>query len=224
MKKRGVTFIETVIAITIFLIGIIPIAQLTLNSLRQLKRASEIEEGARVASTVINYIKSQGYSNLVNDSGDLILQDDNFDSDNTITSKGYELVLSDDGSSYILDTDSGDDFELDFFGESFSGNVDDALFIINSLGISSDTITVIVNLAISDLKIEGEFYNPVTNVTSTDGVIIGSGGLMEEPIIFGNVTVSYTTLSDVSNDPDELKREYDQNFVITPIEKFTTSY
>ena len=220
MKKRGVTFIETVIAITIFLIGIIPVAQLTLNSLRNLKRASEIEEGARVASTVINYIKSQGYSNLVNDSGALILQDDNSDSDNTITSKGYELVLSDDGSSYILDVEANNnnksDFELDFFGESFSGNVDDALFIINSLGISSDTIKVIVNITTSNLEVVGEYYNPVTDVTTTDGIIIGDGGIIQDPIIFGNVIVTYKTLSD-SNYED---KNYEQSFVITPLENF----
>jgi len=64
MKKKGTTFLEIVIAITIFLIAILPITYLTLNSLRMLKRSSEIEEGARIATTVINYIKSQGYSSL----------------------------------------------------------------------------------------------------------------------------------------------------------------
>lgn len=221
MKKRGVTFIETVIAITIFLIGIIPIAQLTLNSLRNLKRASEIEEGARVATTVINYIKSQGYDSILESGGFL---------DQTIptnlASKTYTLEISDDMSSYILDTSNGKpDFELDFFKQASTATVDDvssAIFIINSLGISSEAITVIVNLATSDLKVadssfstDTSYTNPISD-TSGSGVIIGSGGIIEDPIIYGNVFIEYETLS---NSLNEVK-DYDQNFVITPLENF----
>lgn len=229
MKKKGTTFLEIVIAITIFLIAILPITYLTLNSLRVLKRSSEIEEGARIATSVINYIKSQGYSPLI----DGILSSGNPDT------LHYFLKLSDDNSSYILDLstrkdeDGNDvevrDFEEDFFnGPSRSeGDVtaENSLFLINSLGIASETIQITVNLATSDLEIVDDTYNtksytnPITNTTTSSSIIIVDGHLKNNSIIFGNVDVTYNTKSETSNE----EKSYSQNFVITPIENFVTS-
>jgi len=225
MKKKGTTFIEIVIAITIFLIAILPIVYLTFNSLRALKRASEIEEGARVATTVINYIKSQGYSPLI--SGLL-------SSDNPVTQE-YLLKLSDDRSSYTLDITAtgGDDFEEDFLGEaSRSPQIvppEDSLFLISSLGISSETITIKVNVATSNLELVNleadgtysskTYTDPVTNTTTSSSIVILDGQINRDSIIFGNVDVSYRTKSDTSEDI----KNFDQNFVITPVENFVTS-
>jgi len=232
MKRKGTTFIEIVVAIAIFLIAILPIAYLTLNSLRVMKRSSEIEEGARVATTVINYIKSQGYDSIIDNEG--ILDPTNIPSIDP-ASLTYTLKLDETNrSSYILDLDNGSDFEEDFLDGSSgrsaaSVTAANSLFLINSLGISSETITVVVHIATSDLKVadtdfstKTSYINPISN-TSGSGVIIGTGGLIETPIIYGNVSITYETLSDTSNDLSELIKNYNQNFVITPLENFATS-
>jgi len=233
MKKKGTTFIEIIVAITIFLIAILPIAYLTLNSLKAMKRSSEIEEGARVTTTVINYIKSQGYTPLI----DGLLSSDN------PASQDYLLRLSDDKSSYTLDItpSGGDDFEEDFLGgaprTSQIVSPEDSLFLISSLGIASEEINISVNVATSNLELlavdsdgnlavdsDGDYIpktyiDPVTNATTSSGLIIVDGLINRNSVIFGNVYISYETKSDTSKDT----KDYKQNFVITPIENFTTS-
>lgn len=105
MKKKGTTFIEIVVAIAIFLIGILPVAYLTLNSLKSLKKSMEIQERVKVTTTVINYIKSRGYSSLLED----VLGDaDEFSATYYIKKDSVE-------EAYVIDN-SGvkEDFEEDF--------------------------------------------------------------------------------------------------------------
>lgn len=228
MKKRGTTFIEIIVAITIFLIAILPISKLTLNSLSALKRTSEIEEGARITTTVINYIKSQGYNSFTSTGGSLEF--------NGNISYTYILRLSDDKSCYTLDLTSngGRDFEEDFMGgPKRSGNVvdpEDSILIVSSLGISSDTININVNLITSNLELVNEgqegsysldtsYINPINNQFSD--VIIGSGGVLETPIIYGNVETLYTSKNKPNNlEVDKHNKTHNQNFIITPIENY----
>jgi len=223
MKKRGVTLIETVVAITIFLIGIIPIAQLTLNSMRQLKRASEIEEGARVASTVINYIKSRGYNNLLTTP----LSGNNF-------SGSYYLSYDNDEGAYVvtdtngnLTTNTGEDFETDFYGTAYNQTgSQNALFIIESLGIDLEgaVIDVVMKKAnlylsekdASDNYIELSYTNPLT--TSPSSVIFGDKGIVTDKILYGLVRVNYQSKS--TTDSTQINKEYEQTFVVTPLENF----
>ncbi|GLI57672.1 hypothetical protein PM10SUCC1_31860 [Propionigenium maris DSM 9537] len=235
MKKKGTTFLEIVIAITIFLIAILPITYLTLNSLRVLKRSSEIEEGARIATSVINYIKSRGYNNLLenpltdasgtelsNFSGSYFLSYDN-------TEGAY--VVSDTNGNII--STPGEDFETDFYGVNYNttSTSPDAIFFIESLGIDLDEAVIDVVMEKSDLNLAQEtspsgtyvnlsYTNPIYN-TSSSSVIIGSGGIIENPIIYGLVRVTYTSKSKPNKgDTESVEKEYEQTFVVVPLENY----
>lgn len=224
MKKKGSTFLEIVVAITIFLIAILPVAYLTLNSLRALKRSSEIEEGARIATTVINYIKSRGYTSIT--SGPL--------TGSTFTGSYYlsyddvegAYVVVDDSTGNIIST-SGEDFETDFYGTNYNttSTSPDALFFIESLGVDLEGASIDVVMERSDLQL-AEFdsasssYQPLSYTnsisTSSSSVIIGAGGLMDDPIVYGLVSVTYTSRAN----PDLESKTYEQTFVVTPLENF----
>ena len=231
MKKKGTTFIEIVVAITIFLIAIIPVIYLTLNSLRGLKRASEIEERAKVVTTVVNYIKSRGYSVLLEGaSASPKTSNITWDADD-IFSATYKVGYDDVETAYVIVKNDGtlpgtndDSFEYHFFGENFNTATTspDALFLINSLGLDLEGSEITVSMKQSDLYLQSAgsddtaYINPLT-ATSTSGVIIGDNGLISDKLIFGRVSLTYTTKS---NPTDTSPKSYDQNFVIVPMENF----
>jgi len=226
MKRKGTTFIEIVVAIAIFLIAILPIAYLTLNSLRVMKRASEIEEGARVATSVINYIKSRGYTNLLSTP----LTGGNF-------SGSYYLSYDDvEGAYVVVDKESGNiistsekDFETDFYGSNSNTNSTspDALFFIESLGIDLEGAVIDVIMEKADLFLAqqtspGGLYQPLSYTNpisaSSSTVIFGSGGIVTDEIIYGLVRVNYTSKS--TTDSSKAEKQYEQTFVVTPLENF----
>ena len=231
MKKKGTTFIEIVVAITIFLIAIIPVIYLTLNSLRGLKRASEIEERAKVVTTVVNYIKSRGYSVLLEGaSASPKTSNITWDADD-IFSATYKVGYDDVETAYVIVKNDGtlpgtndDSFEYHFFGENFNTATTspDALFLINSLGLDLEGSEITVSMKQSDLYLQSAgsddtaYINPLT-ATSTSGVIIGDNGLISDKLIFGRVSLTYTNKS---NPTDTSPKSYDQNFVIVPMENF----
>ncbi len=231
MKKKGTTFIEIVVAITIFLIAIIPVIYLTLNSLRGLKRASEIEERAKIVTTVINYIKSRGYSALLDGvSASPKTSNITWDVDD-IFSATYRLGYDDSESAYVVVNADGsipgatdESFEYHFFGQNFNTGTTspDALFLINSLGVDLEGAELNVSMQQSDLYLQyagvddTAYINPLT-AANTSGIIIGDNGLISDKLIFGRVSLSYTTKSDPT---DTSSKSYSQNFVLVPLENF----
>lgn len=230
MKKKGTTFLEIVIAITIFLIAILPITYLTLNSLRVLKRSSEIEEGARIATSVINYIKSRGYNNLRSTpltgssfSGSYYLSYDDVEGAYVVVDKNNGTIIS----------TPGEDFETDFYGVNYNttSTSPDAIFFIESLGVDLEKAVIDVVMEKSDLHLAQEtspsgtyinlsYLTPIYN-TSSSTVIIGSGGIIEDPIIYGLVRVTYTSKAKPDKgDPDSVEKEYEQAFVVAPLENY----
>ncbi len=231
MKKKGTTFIEIVVAITIFLIAIIPVLYLTLNSLRGLKKASEVEDRAKVVTTVVNYIKSRGYSVLLDGvSASPKTSNITWDADD-IFSATYKLAYDNAESAYVVVKDDGtipgandESFEYHFFGQNFNTGTTspDALFLINSLGVELEGAELNVAMKQSDLYLQSggsddtAYINPLTS-TSNSGVIIGTNGLISDKLIFGKVSLTYTTKSDPT---DTSSKSYEQNFVIVPLENF----
>ncbi len=225
MKKNGSTFLEVVIGITIFIIAIIPIAYLTLASLNNLRRSSEIEEQARITTTVINYIKSRGYTNLLISP----LSSESFYGRYYLSYDSIEdsYVVVDETTKDITST-SGKDFESDFYSINYntSSASPDALFLINNLGINLEGATIEVALKRNNISIMEEstpdtytlsnFINPTTG--STSSIFSGSGGLISDQIIYGLVTLNYSSLDSFSS--EEQIKTYEQIFVITPLENF----
>jgi|GEM_PF-3311982 len=161
MKRKGSVLIECLIAIVIFLIGMIPVTKFTINSLCMDRRSAKIEEAARITTTIIDYVKSKGYTTIVaNASWD--------------TDKYYaESHIIKDG-----ETDTGDLLDSTLTLEGRGIDLEDAEFTISMMETNLELVT------------EDTYTNPVTNSTASD-VIFGTDGLLEDQPVYGTVTLTY---------------------------------
>lgn len=198
MKKKGSTLIECMIAITIFLIGIIPITKFTLNSLGINDRSNEIEEAARITTTVIDHIKSENYD---------------------------AISANDPSGTYTYKINSGwVDLGNPDTSPTEKENISDITFALDSRGINLDGAELEISIMKSNLVLvtEEDYTNPVNK--STNKIIFGTNdpddssndGLLKDQPIYGRVTLSYESEKDSSG---ELK-EYGQNFILVPIENW----
>ncbi|WP_320046049.1 hypothetical protein [uncultured Ilyobacter sp.] len=211
-KKKGTVMLEVVIAIVIFLIGILPIIGFTVKALGQNRRITEIEEDARVVTSVIDYIKSMGYVYV---SDYVLIGISTFD-------KEYVLEYEEAEDSYVVDiVKSTSNFETDFWGKVYNEKSDeaDALFLLESRGLDLEGAKLSIVINKTDLVMdENSYVNPVTNETTEN--VIGDKGLIEDRILYGRVILEYTSKKDSSGD----KKEYGQNFVLTPVENWGHLY
>jgi hypothetical protein len=211
-KKKGTVILEVLVAIVIFLVGILPIIGFTVKTLGQNRRTTEIEEDARVVTSVIDYIKSMGYVYV----SDYVL------SGVTSLDKEYSLTYEDAEASYVVDTvKSSPGFETDFWGKIYNekSNEADALFLLESRGLDLEGAKLSIVINKSDLVMEEDSYkNPVTNVTTKN--ILGDGGLIEDKILYGRVVLEYIS----KKDNNGTVKEYGQNFVLTPVENWGHLY
>ncbi|WP_319205268.1 prepilin-type N-terminal cleavage/methylation domain-containing protein [uncultured Ilyobacter sp.] len=212
-KNKGFILIEVLIALVIFLIGIFPIIHFSVNSLSTGRMTTEIEEGSRLVTTAIDYIKSRGYDYV---------------SDNILSSgydssfkKVYKLKYDEAQASYVVDTSGGgEDFENDFYGSSNS------VFLLESRGIDLEDATITIVMKKSDVSIiydkdddgeyedEDDYRNPVNNLETK--IIFGNNGLLEDQVIYGTVKLEYLSKKDNS-----LKsKNYEQNFILVPLENW----
>jgi hypothetical protein len=151
-KKKGTVILEVIVSIVIFLVGILPIIGFTVSALGQNRRTTEIEEDARVVTSVIDYIKSMGYVYV----SDYVLVDS---SDNPITflDKEYSLTYEDAEASYVVDmVESTSGFEEDFWGEVYNEKDDeaDALFLLESRGLDLEGAKLSIVINKSDLVLD----------------------------------------------------------------------
>jgi len=211
-KKKGTIMLEVVIAIVIFLIGILPIIGFTVKVLGQNRRTTEIEEDARVVTSVIDYIKSMGYDYV----SDYVL------SGVSTLDKEYVLEYEEAEDSYVVDTvKSTSDFETDFWGEIYNEKSDeaDALFLLESRGLDLEGAKLSIVINKTDLSMnENSYKNPVNNQTTTN--IIGYEGVIDDKILYGRVILEYTSTKDNSGET----KEYGQNFLLTPVENWGHLY
>lgn len=221
MKKRGYSVIEVLIAMAIFLFGIFPIIGFTFTSLRGERIAGSKEEAARLATTVVDYIKSRGYEEV-----------------KTITgggfSKTYELVLNDDSSAFITKDHK---FEDDFYGNK------DEIFVLNSRGlrIEDGRVEFDVYMKLADVELmkinntsgndvpsnwvaEDSYENVLTGVKSkpiygTEGINTQdsqkSDSLSGDRFIIGKVVFRYSERTG-----ETLNKSVDTQFIISPIEEW----
>jgi hypothetical protein len=181
MKKKGSVLIECLIALVIFLIGIIPITKFTLNSLGLNNRSGEIEEAARITTTVIDYIKSENYTDVY----DYIP----WDSDEV-----YNKVLSDIDESTI---------------NLFPGISDiNIVFDLESRTIDLDGATLEISMMKTNLLLVSAdaYMNPVNE--SKSKVMFGTNGLLEDQPIYGRVTLSYESKKDTSGEIKEYGQNF----------------
>ena len=136
MKKEGSVLIECLIAIVIFLVGMIPITEFTINSLSIGRRSNEIEEAARITTTIIDYVKSKGYTTI----------DANADWDDDYYKESHTIT---DGV-----TDTGDLLDSSLTLEGRGIDLEDAEFTISIMETNLELVT------------DDTYTNPVNEDTS----------------------------------------------------------
>jgi hypothetical protein len=208
MNKKGSVLIECLIAIVIFLIGIVPITAFTINSLSIDRRSNEIEEAARITTTVIDYIKSEGYEGILDNldgvTSGVLIYDTEYDESTDSASVDLDKPISESSSESTWKTTSGKDISKQEFD-------------LEGRGIDLEDAELKISFMQTNLVLDttSSYTNPVTNSTASD-VIFGTEGLLEDQLIYGNVTIRYKSKKSAS----ENYREYGQNFILVPMENF----
>ena len=210
MNKKGSVLIECLIAIVIFLIGIIPITNFTISSLSIDRRSNEIEEAARIATTVIDFIKAEGYDDILDNldgvTSGVLVYDMDYDESTSSASVDLDDPLKDESTK-----------EGTTWKTTSSKDISKQEFNLDSRGIDLEDAELKISFMQTDvvLNSSSSYTNPVTNSTTSD-VIFGTGGLLNEQPIYGNVTIRYKSKKSAS----ENYREYGQNFILVPMENF----
>jgi hypothetical protein len=205
MNKKGSVLIECLIAIVIFLIGIIPITKFTLNSLGLNSRSNEIEEAARITTTVIDYIKSDGYEEILdNEPWGTQIYDMDYDSDtNSSSVKLKKPIDKSETETTWITTDK-------------SKYVSENEFDLEGRGIDLDDAELKISTKLANLVLvpDGTYTNPVTS--KENNVMFGTNGLLTEQPIYGSVTLRYKSKKSTTAD----FKEYSQNFILVPMENY----
>lgn len=208
MNKKGSVLIECLIAIVIFLIGIVPITNFTISSLSIDRRSNEIEEAARITTTVIDYIKSEGYEGILDNldgvTSGVLIYDTEYDESTSSALVDLDKPISESSTESTWKTTSGKDISKQEFD-------------LEGRGIDLEDAELKISFMQTNLVLDttSSYTNPVTNSTTSD-VIFGTGGLLEDQPIYGNVTIRYKSKKSAS----ENYREYGQNFILVPMENF----
>ncbi len=196
-KKKGYSLLESIIALGILLLGIIPILTLTTRSILFHYNASQVEELVRLSETIVDYISSKGYKKLVYLEKRETLEDGVL----------YNLVP--------LDKKNGL-FTIDKFGEDFGISQDFLMFA--SKGVNLDEVKIKVTLRIdktaSKIKTLYEIENSYINYLPYKD----NNDIFNESFLFGEVTIIHN-LGDKTNTygkEREGKKEYKTTFFITP--------
>jgi prepilin-type N-terminal cleavage/methylation domain-containing protein len=226
MKKRGYSIIEVLIAMAIFLFGIFPILGFTFTALRGERKAGSKEEAVRLATTVVDYIKSRGYEDIKGRIG-------------TGFDETYELELKSDSTAFVT---KDYDFEDDFYDTTAEA---DNIFILNSRGlrIEDGRAEFEVQMSLVDVELmkwddadaDGvEDVSEWVSDTSYENVLTGtsnskiygttgintqdsqaSDSLVGDQFVFGKVIFRYTETAGAAFD-----KSVETQFVISPIEEW----
>jgi len=201
-KKLGYSLIEALVALGILLIGIVPVVTVATKAILFHHRAAETEEAARISQTMIDYIKSRGYDNLI---GSL--------------EKKYSLI-STSGGAFTIDTS---DPSLDFGRNiviSEEDRIPNDLILLNSKGINLGQ----VNFYVVMNRVKGSLKKPdrIADDTYTDPITgkIDRNNVYTEDLIYGKFIFGMGKTTIDSKKKTGRETELKTTFIITPIENW----
>lgn len=199
-KKEAFTLLEVVFAIAILAIAILPIMSMYPNALKISMKANNAEELSRTSITILDFIKSRGYTDISNKLTTTSTIVYNYGD----TSTSAFIKLSD--NSY---TNYG--FEQNFLGGNGTSS---NLFFINTKGVNLTNKKFMVNIQkISPMDGTGNliygkydlenFRLTTTSTTSTNQIIYG-----------------IIKMRDLNEDYTSKEGNRDMKFLITPMEEW----
>lgn len=204
-KKSAFSLIEVVLALAVIAIGILPIMSMYPSALKMAVKATTNEEWSRVSGTILDYVKSRGYSGLKDLTWNGTILDKEYGSSSV---SGFNKI----GTNY-----TNINFEKDFLGLTSSA-IEPNLFFINTKG-----------LRLEDYKFSVYMEQVQPMSAATGGTALYSkynfanhtivSSTTASGIIFGIIKVKEKSKAfDSSPGFDETNR--DMKFVITPIENW----
>ncbi len=198
-KKEGFTLIEVVVAMGIMIIGILPILMMYPNALKHSVKATENEEKSRVSVTIVDFIKSRGYTNISNKLLTTSIKNSEY---GTTTISGF-TKWGDNSYTNV-------EFEKDFLG---GNGTNSSLFFINTkrAQLSQDKFMV----SIQKISPEDGAGNFVYGEYDLKNYTKNSSTSNSNLIIYGIVKIRGLN----ENYLDEEKNK-DIKFLITPMEEW----
>lgn len=199
-KKEAFTLLEVVFAIAILAIAILPIMSMYPNALKISMKANNAEELSRTSITILDFIKSRGYTDISNKLTTTSTIDYNY-GDNTTSA----FIKSSDNSY------TNYSFEQNFLGGNGTSS---NLFFINTKGVNLTNKKFMVNIQkISPKNPSGEaIYGTydLENYRITTGSTISGN-----QIIYGIIK-----MRDLNEDYTSKEGNRDMKFLITPMEEW----
>jgi prepilin-type N-terminal cleavage/methylation domain-containing protein len=133
MKKKAFTLIEVLVAMAIVSIAILPIMSMYPSALKLSQKSTELEEWARTTQTIVDYIKSRGYTNI---------------------SSHYSTYSGEYNFSGALNTG----YTSEDFGTKLFGATKKDLFVINTKGMKLDDYKFKVIIKKTKPTVDGDAY------------------------------------------------------------------
>ena len=149
MKKKAFTLIEVLVAMAILSIAILPIMSMYPSALKLSQKSTELEEWSRTTQTIVDYIKSRGYTNI---------------------SANYNTY----GGEYNFSGALNTGYTSDAFGIALFGAAKKDLFVINTKGMKLDDYKFKVILTQVRPTVDGNSYE-ILDMTNYKYVSSGGG-------------------------------------------------
>lgn len=199
-KKEAFTLLEVVFAIAILAIAILPIMSMYPNALKISMKANNAEELSRTSITILDFIKSRGYTDI---------------SDKLTTTSSIVYNYGDTSTSaFIKSSDNGYTsyrFEQDFLGGNGTSS---NLFFINTKGVNLANKKFMVN--IQKVSPENPSGTAIYGTYDLENYRITTGSTISgNQIIYGIIK-----MRDLNEDYTSKEGNRDMKFLITPMEEW----
>ena len=218
MKKgeKGYSLIEVLAAFAIISIAILPIMSMYPAIFKQNKSASEIEEASRIASTIVDYIKARGYTNLTTKNANGITDKVKYNS-GTGNYIHYSLKHNTGSKTYFTKPESSDgDYKLD---KDLGFSTTSGVIFLNSKGLNLGECVIAVKMSATNIEMDNglKVISPITGISSE---IVD--GKVNDKFISGKVIIGWGKTIAVEKALSEEQKEvlkeraYGVDYIITP--------
>lgn len=198
-KKKGFTLIEVVLAMAVLAAAVLPILSMYPSALKMSTRATELEEWSRLNQTIVDYIKSRGYT---------------YWADNTNRGKLLEVGGSTGKKFSFTKVVSSSNYKSEDFEKALYNGTTPNLFLLNTKGLRLEDYELVVEMNYDFAKnTSGTSEESYLNLDTTNYMITTSA-VNSNKFIHGVVKLRKNgdSFTDIN------KR--DLNFIITPIDEW----
>ncbi len=195
-KKKGFTLIEVVLAMAVLAAAVLPILSMYPSALKMSTKATELEEWSRLNQTIVDYIKSRGYTYWATSTNRDKL---------TVGGAAKEFSFTKDVSST--------NYKSQQFEQALYSGTNPNLFLLNTKGLRLEDYELVVEMSYDFAKNSTGTNEESYLHIDTTNYMITSSAVDANKFIHGVVKLR--------KDGDfSTKNKRDLNFIITPIDEW----